>query len=102
VALFEADIRMHGWRHRAAASPYSAHDGSTDWVAAALEVHLFFSITAALLWVVVIFRALRNFSSPPQPAPHSRWHRRIGMLAAIDMVCTAVTGWIFYWLAFVA
>ena len=102
VALFEADMRIHGWRHRAAASPYTAHDGSTDWVAAALAVHLFFSITAALLWIVVIFRALRNFPIPPQPGPHSTWHRRIGMLAALDMVCTAVTGWLFYWLAFVA
>jgi hypothetical protein len=102
VVLFEADMRIHGWRHRAAASPFSAHDGSTDWVAMALGVHLFFSITAALLWIAVIFRALSNFPNPPEPSSHSAWHRRFGTLAAIDMVCTAVTGWVFYWLAFVA
>jgi uncharacterized membrane protein YozB (DUF420 family) len=102
VVLFEADMRIHGWRDRAEASPYSGHQGATDWVAAALGVHLFFSITAALLWVVVIARALANFPNPPAPAPHSAWHKRFAWLAAIDMACTAVTGWIFYWLAFVA
>ena len=102
VVLFEAEMRIHGWRHRAAASPYTAHEGSFDWVLTALVVHLFFAVSAALLWVAVIYRALRNFPRPPQPGPHSAWHRRFATLAAIDMVCTAVTGWVFYWLAFVA
>jgi putative membrane protein len=102
VALFEADMRFHGWRDRAAASPYNGREGAIDWVTTALGVHLFFSITAALLWIVVIARALANFPNPPRPAPHSAWHRRFAWLAAIDMACTAVTGWIFYWVAFVA
>lgn len=102
VGLFEVDMRMHGWRDRAAASPYHGDDGATDWVTTALAVHLFFSITAAVLWVVVIARALANFPNPPEPGPHSASHRRFAWLAAIDMACTAVTGWIFYWLAFVA
>jgi uncharacterized membrane protein YozB (DUF420 family) len=67
-----------------------------------LGVHLFFSITSALLWVLVIARALANFPNPPRPAPHSAWHRRFAWIAAIDMACTAMTGWVFYWLAFVA
>jgi putative membrane protein len=102
VTLFEIDIRLHGWRHRAAASPYSSHEGSTDWVMLVLSIHLFFAVTSAVLWVLVIYRALRNFPNPPQPGPHSAWHRRWAMIAAIDMTCTAVTGWVFYWLAFVA
>ena len=102
VSAFETEMRIHGWRDRAAASPYLGHDGSTDWVARALAVHLFFSVTTSLLWLAVIYRALRNFPKPPQPGAHSAWHRRFGWLAAIDMACTAVTGWIFYWLAFVA
>ena len=102
VVLFEADMRINGWLHRAAASPYGAQEGSIDWVSTALYIHLFFAITSALLWVVVIFRALRNFPSPPQPGAHSAWHRRFARLAAIDIVCTSVTGWVFYWLAFVA
>jgi uncharacterized membrane protein YozB (DUF420 family) len=102
VTLFEVDVRLHGWRHRAAASPYASHEGSTDWVMHVLTVHLFFAVTSAVLWVLVIFRALRNFPSPPIPGPHSAWHRRWAMVAAIDMTFTAITGWVFYWLAFVA
>ncbi len=102
VALFEADVRLGGWRHRAEDSPFAGADGATDWVSVSLAIHLCFAVTAALLWIVVIARALRNFPSPPTPAAHSPWHRRFGMAAAVDMVCTAVTGWIFYYLAFVA
>ena len=95
-------MRVNGWRQRAEASPYVSHDGSTDWVALALGVHLCFAVTTALLWIVVIVQALRKFPDPPQPGSHSASHRRLGFVAAGDMVCTAVTGWIFYWLAFVA
>ncbi len=102
VAAFEADMRINGWRARAEASPFSSHDGSTDWVALSLGVHLCFAVTTALLWIVVIARALRQFPNPPLPGSHSRWHRRFGYAAAIDMVLTALTGWTFYWLAFVA
>jgi uncharacterized membrane protein YozB (DUF420 family) len=102
VFFFELDVRINGWRDRASASPYTSQDGSVDWVYIALGVHLGFAVSAAALWGIVIARALRQFSKPPEPSPHSAWHRRFGKLAAIDMLCTAITGWIFYWLAFVA
>jgi uncharacterized membrane protein YozB (DUF420 family) len=102
VLAFEADMRIGGWRHRAESSAFAGGDGATDWVSVVLGVHLCFAVTAALLWIVVIGRALRSFPSPAMPSPHSPWHRRFGMAAAIDMVCTAVTGWIFYYVAFVA
>jgi putative membrane protein len=102
VTLFEIDMRLNGWRHRAEASPYMNPSDGISWVMASLSLHLFFAVTAAILWVVVIVRALRQFPQPPQPNAHSYWHRRFAKLAALDMVCTAVTGWIFYWLAFVA
>lgn len=102
VAVFEADIRINGWRDRAASSAFAGGDGATDWISVALGIHLTFAVSTALLWILVITRALRNFASPPTPGAHSAWHRRFGWLAAIDMACTAVTGWIFYWMAFVA
>ncbi|HEV3136915.1 MAG TPA: DUF420 domain-containing protein [Pirellulales bacterium] len=102
VFLFELDMRVNGWHDRAEASPYIGHEGSIDWVVIVLGVHLSFAVTAAALWAVVIARALRHFPKPPAPAEHSTWHRRFAKLAAYDMLCTAVTGWIFYWLAFVA
>jgi uncharacterized membrane protein YozB (DUF420 family) len=102
VTLFEVDIRMYGWRHRAAASAFAGTDGSTNWVMLSLWIHLFFAISTTLLWIVVITRALANFPSPPEPGPHSPWHLKWARIAAIDMTCTAVTGWVFYYLAFVA
>jgi uncharacterized membrane protein YozB (DUF420 family) len=102
VVLFETDMRVNGWRARAEASPYMGHDGATNWVATSLAVHLIFSVTTTVLWLLVIVLALREFPNPPIPAQHSMWHRRLGYAAALDLACTAVTGWIFYWLAFVA
>lgn len=99
VVLFEVDMRfISGWEDRAEESPHY----TTGWVWRALSIHLFFAVTTAVLWIVVIVRALRNFPSPPMPGVHSAWHRRWGWIAAIDMALTSLTGWIFYWLAFVA
>ena len=99
VGLFEIDMRfISGWRDRAEPSPYYP----TGWVVTSLGIHLVFATTTALLWIVVIVRALRNFPDPPVPGAHSRAHVFWARLAAWDMLLTAVTGWIFYWLAFVA
>jgi hypothetical protein len=54
------------------------------------------------LWVWVVSEAIRRFPSPPVPGPHSARHRWSARLAAADLACTAVTGIVFYWLAFVA
>jgi uncharacterized membrane protein YozB (DUF420 family) len=95
VALFELDMRLHGWRARAEESPFYPNP-----VLAVLYVHLFFAISTACLWTLVVVQALRRFPVPPAPAPHSARHRRLGWLAALDMVLTAITGWTFYLMAF--
>jgi len=103
VLLFELDIRLNGWEQRAGPSPF--FDAANKWTCPAgisLAIHLAFAVPTLLLWIVVVVRALRNFSHPPQPGRHSRWHARWGWIAAAGMVLTAVTGWIFYGLAFVA
>jgi len=97
VALFEADMRINGWKNRAEASAYF-----DTWVGKALGVHLVFAVTTALLWVFVIVQALRHFSNPPVPNEYSPRHLFWAKLAAVDMLLTAVTGWVFYCLAFVA
>ncbi len=102
VALFEIDMRANGWRERAADSAYATSSGTLGPIEMALGVHLVFAVSAALLWILVIVQGLRKFASSPAPGAHSPWHRRFGKLAAIDMCCTAITGWLFYWLAFVA
>jgi putative membrane protein len=97
VALFEADMRINGWKNRAEASAYF-----DTWVGKALSVHLVFAVTTALLWVFVIVQALRRFPNPPVPNEYSPRHLFWAKLAAVDMLLTAVTGWVFYCLAFVA
>jgi putative membrane protein len=92
---------VNGWRDRAAASRFWNVTG-VNWVDAALALHLCFAITTSLAWIVVIARALMNFPSPPAPGPHSPWHLRWAKVAALDMLLTALTGWLFYLMAFVA
>ena len=98
VVLFEVDIRLHGWQSRGAREGALVPD-AVVWYS--LYTHLFFAITTVVLWPVTIFLAPRNFPNPPLPGPHSRLHVPLARLAALDMVLTAVTGWVFYWLAFV-
>ena len=72
LTVFELDIRINGWQHRAAGSltgqPSSA-------VFTSLWIHLFFALTTVVLWVVVIVGALRRYSNPPLPNEHSAFHR---------------------------
>jgi hypothetical protein len=96
VTAFEVDIRLHGWEERAKESPYFA-----TLVRPALWVHLFFAVSTLVIWVAVVVQAVRKFPADPVPGPHSAFHRPAGWIAAGGMTMTAVTGWIFYYLAFV-
>ena len=98
VVAFEIDIRIYGWQERS-----SGHSGSgvSPIVWGALYTHLFFAITSAVLWPWVIYRAWRRFPVPPVPGEHSPSHIFWARLAAMDMLLTAITGWVFYFLAFV-
>ena len=95
VTLFEVDVRINGWKHLAEASRF--YDTVLFPV---LYVHLFFSISTALLWIWTILFALRYFDRNPVPNTYSPRHRRLARLAALFTCCTAVTGWTFYVLAF--
>jgi uncharacterized membrane protein YozB (DUF420 family) len=99
VLLFEIHINVHDWRARATGTPGGVLPARAE---AALNIHLCCSIPAALLWVFVIVQGLRQFPNPPRPDAYSRRHKFWGWLAAIEMLLTAITGWVFYWLAFVA
>ena len=98
IAAFEVEIRQFGWEDRASGELGGSASGSV-WTA--LYVHLFFAITTVLLWPIVIVMAIRRFPVPPEPGRHSLFHRRWARLAAWDMLLTSISGWIFYWLAFV-
>jgi putative membrane protein len=98
VILFEIDIRLHGWEERAA-NAIGGHPAPV--VFTALYVHLVFAVSTVILWPITIGLAATHFGEPPSPGLHSRVHIPLARTAAIDMVLTALTGWIFYCLAFV-
>jgi uncharacterized membrane protein YozB (DUF420 family) len=103
LVLFEVDVHfINKWMDRADASPYFDAATRSGPVVYSLAVHLFFATTTFALWSTIILRALAHFPSPPHPNDHSRFHTRWGTVAALDMVMTTLTGWLFYWLAFVA
>jgi hypothetical protein len=99
VVAFEIDVQFFTkWEKLAEHSPYY----KSGVVTGALVVHLCFAVPTPLLWLYAIVRALRNYPSPPRPGPHSKSHKRAGWAATIGMLMTAITGWIFYYLACVA
>lgn len=97
VILFEVEIRSVGWRDRAAPSPYLGPVLYT-----VLIVHILIATATVLSWVATVFFALKRFPWPPKPGAHSILHKKLGKFAAIGMTLTAITGWIFYWMAFFA
>ena len=98
IVVFEIDVRLiSDWKLRAAPSPFWP-----SGVLSALGIHLVFAISTLVLWVWVVWEAVKRFPSPPGPNAHSPRHRVMARLAAIDLVLTAITGTVFYWLAFVA
>jgi uncharacterized membrane protein YozB (DUF420 family) len=100
VTAFEIDLNFitKDWRPLAEPSPYYGN----GWVDYSLWIHLTFAVPTPLLWTFVIIQALRKFPTPAAPSEYSRRHARWAWLAAIGMSLTAVTGWVFYYLAFVA
>lgn len=101
IVIFELDVRLFSdWKIRAAAA------GQNPWwpagVLTALAIHLVFAISTLVLWVWVIWEAFLRFPVPPTPGTHGPRHRVMARLAALDLMVTAITGTIFYWLAFVA
>ena len=97
VVLFELEMRLVGWRQLAEPSPYV-----TSLMPIALGIHLLCSITTTALLIATVWLAFRRFPSPPRPSEHSPRHKTLGKLSAVGLMLTSVTGWIFYYLAFVA
>lgn len=97
VVLFEIDVRMHGWTHLAFDSPYYE-----TYLFPVLWVHLFFACSTTALWIWTILEALGRFPSPPAPTQYGPRHKRIARFAALGMYATSITGWTFYYMAFMA
>lgn len=99
LIAFEVDVRfVSRWRELAEASPYY-RSGLVDlW----LIIHLVFAIPTPFVWGYVIITGLRRFKTGFDQGNYNRTHRTLGRIAAGLMFMTAITGWVFYYLAFVA
>lgn len=104
VGAFEVDLQIvHGGWENIVMKSYPDEAALAAKVAEArpyLRVHLLFAVTTPILWITTLVLALRRFDSPPQPGQHSRLHKTLGWLSTIDITLTAVTGLVFYYVAF--
>ena len=99
LVAFEIDVRFYtDWRKLAEPSPYF----ESGTVHIALWIHLAFAIPTPFIWGFVIWLALTRFKENFEAADFNRFHRISGRVAAAFMLATSVTGWIFYYLAFIA
>ena len=102
VLAFEVDMRFFTeWEELAKPSRFWSESFSNP-VRISLWIHLAFAVPTLFLWIFVIVQALRKFPSPPIPGPHSASHLFWARFAGLGMFMTAVTGWVFYYLGFVA
>ena len=97
VGLFEIDMRWQGGFEAILAK--RARPLTSAELAAfktLLAVHLCFAISTVLLWGTTLAFALKRIPNPPVPSPHSRIHKVLGWLSAIDITLTSVTGLMVY------
>lgn len=102
VLLFELDMHVvhGGWQQIVA----KGHEHTAEQMATIkqlLRVHLLFAVSTVGLWIFTLFCAWRRFPNPPVPSPHSRLHKILGWISALDITLTSITGLIWYYVAFV-
>ncbi len=96
VIAFEVDMRVNGWRQLAEPSPYYH-----SWVFPSLILHLCFSIPTLLIWTYTIVQAFRQSIEHTYNKARIQ-HRKLGWISTYAMVGTTLTGWLFYYLSFLA
>ncbi|MDA1015086.1 MAG: DUF420 domain-containing protein [Planctomycetota bacterium] len=103
VTAFEVDMQwiQGGWENVVQKRDVPLTDEQFQFVRKLLWVHLVFAITTPVLWGITLVLALKRFSNPPFPGPHSPLHRRLAWISTIDIVLTSITGLTFYYMAFI-
>lgn len=97
VFIFELNIRKTDWRVYAKPSIY--YD---TILLPFLTFHIVIASATFLIWLATLRGALKYFSNEAIPNQYSKHHKWLGRIGTLLMCTTAITGWIFYYLAFVA
>lgn len=98
VIAFEVEVRFFGWREHAKVSPYF-----DTTLFPFLYFHIVWATLAVIFWGMQIFQSFKNIGkNMARPPEYSAKHRRTGKISILLMFGTAVTGWIFYYMAFMA
>ncbi|MDH5655893.1 MAG: hypothetical protein OEZ34_08295 [Spirochaetia bacterium] len=89
ILLFEIDMSKHGGIFEMSRGGMFEN---TLLLNLSIYVHLFFSVSTSIIWLVLIVISLIRFPSPPVPSAFSKTHRFWGKAGMIFMLMTAVTG----------
>ncbi len=99
LVAFEIDMQLiTDWRELAKPSPLY----ESGIVNMCLYIHLLFAIPTPFVWAGIIWFALSRFKRSFSADKFNRTHRIWGWIGTVLMFMTAITGWIFYYTAFVA
>ena len=97
VLLFEIDMRMQGGFWELAKDSVYV---DTTLMKVVLYVHLVFSISTTFLLPTTAILAVKKMPNPPRPCGYSRTPKLLGWITVVDIVATAVTGLLVYYLGF--
>ncbi len=98
VVIFELDVRLYDWTPLAEPSPYY-----NTLLFPFLYFHVIFAVATTLSWAITIYGAVKVYSKDLRfRHEYSGIHKKLGWTSVFLINLTALTGWIFYYLAFVA
>lgn len=97
LIFFEMQIPGSDWIKQTAQSSFPEAT-----IRSYLSVHKSIAISTTLLWTMTFLLAFWRTPNPPRPSTHSKVHKIMGTSSAVMLIITAISGWIFYWMAFIA
>ena len=97
VILFEVEIRLaNGIVNIIGEEKY------TNLFRIVLYIHIFFSVTTTIIWSILIFKACKLYTPQGFPDHYTATHKKLGWTGALDLLLTTLTGFLVYYLGFIA
>ena len=97
VYLFEQDLKALGGIFKAVEQSRFAGTAALNGL---IYFHTICAVSSSLIWLLLVAISLLAFR-PPQPNAFSKWHIIFGRIGMIDMLLSAVTGVMLYFVGFV-